>query len=284
MNRTTRVTISILCSLLLPVIAGACGTAPTSVPTEVPATPTALQLPAAAPTTATSATSAAAAPTTNAAGGEVTGASLYRVSCSACHGADLKGRDFELDGQKISVPALAWDDLNSMYQTQPGRGSVAAQLGLAITKGQDEKGGDMSTVMPRWSSLTQAQVDSLVQYLQAGGTAGGTAPTLEPAAMNLSGADLYVAACAACHGADGAGKTLEMDKNKITTASLHWSDLTMMYSADPSRGTTAQQAAIAIVKGQDEKGGDLNAMMPRWAFLSQAQVDSLIQYLQTTFP
>lgn len=284
MIRTSKLTVSILCVLLLPVLAAACGTAPTPVPTEVPPTPTALQLPAAAPTAASSATSAPAAPTTNAAGAEVAGASLYQLSCAACHGADTKGSEFTLDGQTISVPALAWADLNSMYQAKPERGTVADQVALAITKGQDENGDEMSTVMPRWSTLSQSQVDSLVQYLQTGSAASGAASTLTPAALNLSGAQLYAAACAACHGADGAGKTLEKDGNKITTPSLHWGELTQTYSADPSRGTIAQQVALGITNGQDETGGDLNTMMPRWSVLSQAQVDSLVQYLQTTFP
>ena len=282
MIRTNKLAMSILSALLLLVLAAACAPAATPAPTEVPPTPTALELPTAALATAAPAPSAPA-PTTNAAGGEVTGASLYQISCAACHGADLKGSTFEMDGQKIDVPALAWDDLSTTFQTQPDRGNLATQLGLAITKGQDETGADLNAMMPRWSSLSQAQVDSLVQYLQTASTAGGAAPTLEPAAMNLTGAQLYAAACAACHGDDGAGKTMDMDGNKITTPSLHWGDLTQTYSADPSRGTVAQQVAIGITKGQDETGGDLNAMMPHWSFLSQGQVDSLVQYLQTTF-
>ena len=102
--------------------------------------------------------------------------------------------------------------------------------------------------------------------------------------MNLMGEHLYVAACAACHGNDGAGKTLEMDGNKIETPSLHWGELSQTYSADTSRGTVEEQVALGITKGLDETGGDLNAMMPRWTFLSQAQVDSLVQYLKTAFP
>ena len=284
MNRTTQLAISTLSALLLLVLAAACTPAATPAPTEVPSTPTALQMSTAEPATAAPATSAAAGPTTNAPVGEVSGASLYQVSCAACHGADLKGSTFEMDGQKIDVPALAWDDLSATFQTQPARGNLATQLGLAITKGQDETGADLNAMMPRWSSLSQAQVDSLVQYLQTASSAGGTVPTLEPAAMNLNGEQLYKAACAACHGDDGAGKTQEMDGNKITTPSLHWTDLTQTYSADASRGTVAQQVALGITKGQDETGGDLNAMMPRWSFLSQAQVDSLVQYLQTAFP
>jgi mono/diheme cytochrome c family protein len=274
---------SILTALLLPGLLAACASAPTDVPTELPPPPTALQLPAAAATAAMPATRAPAAPTAAAAPGEVSGASLYQVSCAACHGADLKGSNFELDGQKISVPAITWDELTSTYSADPSRGTVVQQVALGITKGQDEKGGDLNTMMPRWSSLSQAQVDSLVQYLQSPGSAGG-AVALSPEGAALSGAQLYAASCASCHGADANGLSLEKEGGKITTPSLHWSELTNTFSADPSRGTVAQQVAIAIIKGQDETGGDLNPMMPRWSFLSQAQVDGLVQYLQTTFP
>ncbi len=116
-------------------------------------------------------------------------------------------------------------------------------------------------------------------------TAGTTAASnLSPEAASLMGEQLYQAACAACHGADGAGKTFEMDGQKIEVPSLAWSELTATYSADPSRGSVEQQVALGFTKGQDETGEDLPAMMPRWSSLSQAQVDSLIQYLQTAFP
>ena len=136
--------------------------------------------------------------------------------------------------------------------------------------------------MPRWSSLSQSQVDSVIALLKTGGSTSGTA-SLSPAATNLMGQQLYEAACAACHGTDGAGKSFEMDGNKIDTPALSWADLSSTYS-DASRGTVAQQLALAITKGQDEEGSDLEPMMPRWSFLSQAQVDSLVQYLQTAFP
>ena len=163
MIHSNKLAITVMSALLSLVLAGACAPAATPVPTEVPPTPTALQMPTAEPATAAPAN---AAPAASAAGGEVTGASLYQVSCAACHGADLKGNTFDMDGQKIDVPALAWDDLSATFQTQPDRGNLSTQLGLAITKGQDETGADLNAMMPRWSSLSQAQVDSLVQYLQ----------------------------------------------------------------------------------------------------------------------
>ncbi len=271
--------------LLLSVLAAACASSsiPVSAPTAVPPTPTPLEMLTAAPATEAPATAAPASAGVSSTGTELAGAALYQISCAGCHGQDRAGNNFDQDGQKISVPALAWNDLNKTYSTDPSRGSAADQLALTITKGQDETGGDLNAMMPRWSSLSQQQVDSLVQYLQTADTASGAAPTLTPAALNLKGEQLYQAACAACHGTDGAGKTFESDGNKITTPSLQWSELTKTYSTDPSRGSAADQAALAITKGQDETGGDLNAMMPRWSFLSQEQVVSLIQYLQTSF-
>ena len=43
---------------------------------------------------------------------ELTGASLYQFSCAACHGKDRTGSTFELAGQTIKTPGLAWDNLN----------------------------------------------------------------------------------------------------------------------------------------------------------------------------
>ncbi len=285
MNRTPKAVTSIVCLLLLPLLAAACGTAPAAAPTAVPPSPTPLPVAAVAQSSSSSANTAPTAAAAEApAGGEVTGAALFEVSCAACHGQDRAGTNFDMDGQKISPPSLAWSDLATTYATDPSRGTVEQQVALSITKGQDETGGDLNAMMPRWSSLSQAQVDSLVQYLKTANTTSAEAAPLTGDAANVQGEQLYAMACAACHGSDAAGKTFELDGNKIDTPSLHWGDLSSTYATDPSRGTVEQQVAISITKGLDEKGGDLNAMMPRWSFLSQAQVDSLVQYLKTAFP
>jgi mono/diheme cytochrome c family protein len=208
---------------------------------------------------------------------ELTGASLYQYSCAACHGKDHSGSTFELAGQTIKVPGLVWDNMNRRYQSDPSRGSVPEQVTLAITKGQDAGGGELNPMMPRWSALCQAQIDSLIQYIQSGDTTLGTPAT------DLMGEQLFRASCAACHGMDGAGQTFKKDGNTIATPSLHWNELRQTFSRDPNRGSVAEQIALAIINGKDEAGAELNTMMPRWSFLSQGQVDSLVQYLQTTF-
>ncbi len=280
--RSTKTALVLLSMAAVAALVAACGTAATPAPTPVPATPTPLQMPTSAPAKQAPAAEVPGAAASINATNDLMGADLFQVSCAACHGADRAGKDFEVDGQKISPPALAWDDLSATYQTDTTRGTLEQQLALAITKGEGETGDQLEPMMPHWSSLSQAQVDSLIQYLQTPVTAGET-PSLSPAAQNLTGQALYEAACAACHGEDGAGKTFESAGNTITTPSLSWSELSQTYAANPSRGDVAQQVAISITKGQDENGEDLNPMMPHWSFLSQAQVDSLVQYLQTTF-
>jgi mono/diheme cytochrome c family protein len=292
--RTLKLTLLLFGAASLVVLVAACASAPTPAPTAVPPTPTAIQPPTAvlpntgptsAPTTAP-ATAAASAPTSapsSGASSEINGASLFELSCSPCHGQDAAGKNFEDDGNKISPPSLSWSDLSQMYSTDPSRGTVEQQFAIAVTKGLDESGDDLNTMMPRWSSLTQTQVDSLAQYIQTIDTTASAAPTLSPAAVDLMGEQLFQTSCAACHGQDGAGKTFELDNNTISTPSLSWSDMSQTYASDPSRGTVEQQLTLAITKGQDETGDDLNAMMPRWSFLSQEQVDSLIQYIQATF-
>ena len=208
---------------------------------------------------------------------ELTGAALYQFSCAACHGKDHTGSTFELAGQTIKVPGLIWDHMNRGFQADPSRGSVPDQVALAITKGQDAGGGELNSMMPRWSALSQAQVDSLIQYIQTGET------TIDTTATNLMGEQLFRTSCAACHGMDGAGQTFKKDGNTIATPSLHWNELRQTFSRDPNRGSVPEQIALAITNGKNETGAELNTMMPRWSFLSQAQVDSLVQYLQTTF-
>ena len=286
MIKSTKTILALLSALLVLALAGACSPAATpQAPTPVPPTPTAVLPPTAVPPTTApaavvSATTAPISAASTTSGAEVTGASLFQLSCAECHGQDRAGITFTSDGQTISVPELTWDELSKMYSENPSRGDVPQQLTLTITKGQDEEGDDLNSMMPRWSSLSDAQVASLIQYLQ---TASGASSELSAAAANLEGEQLYQAACAACHGEDGAGKTFDVDGNKISTPSLQWSDLSKMYSENPDRGDVAQQLSLAITKGQDEEGEDMDPMMPHWSFLSQAQVDSLVQYIQTTF-
>ncbi len=95
-----------------------------------------------------------------------TGKQLYDLSCASCHGVTGQGNTFSRKGQTIKVPALSWSDLSQAYATVPSRGSVEKQVSEAISKGLDEKGEALNPMMPRWASLSKAQVDSLVNYVK----------------------------------------------------------------------------------------------------------------------
>ena len=267
--------------ILISLVIAACAAPPNVAPANnVPPSPTPLPMPEAMSTMMDNTAPVSGMMQMPATNPDLTGASLYELSCSACHGSDRAGSTFEVDGQTIKVPALTWDDLNQMYSENPSRGTVPEQLLLAITKGQDESGDEMPAMMPRWS-FSQGQVDSLVQFIQSGGTV--SAADLSPAAKDLNGEQLFLTSCAACHGVNGEGKTFEDEGNTIETPALSWSELNDMYSENPDRGNVHDQLVLAITKGQDESGDDMPSMMPRWSFLSQEQVDSLIQYIQETF-
>src|SRR5579859_3992138 len=268
-----RVSSLLMAALIVGVLAAGCSPGATPAPTAAPASPTLLPLP---PT----ATPVPIVATTAANPNEVAGAQLFQMSCAACHGGDASGSSFSKDGQQIQPPSLKCADLVKLYTAQPDRGTAEQQTALAIVKGQDETGADLNAMMPRWTSLSSSQVDSLVAYLKA-----GPAPvtTLSGPATQLMGEQLFQTSCAACHGKDGTGQSFVKDGQKIEPPTLSWAALAKLYTTQPDRGTPEQQAALAIVKGQDETGADLNAMMPRWTVLSQAQVDSLVQYIKTNF-
>jgi mono/diheme cytochrome c family protein len=280
-------------ALALLVLAAAC--APAAAPTPVPSTPvpptplppppTAVTAPTSVPPPAVKSAPTSAATTAPAAAtaAEVTGQQLFALACASCHGQNQQGSKFTSDGQTISVPSLSWADLSKMYTTKPDRGSVEQQVALAITQGQDEQGEAMNEMMPHWSSLSQSQVSSLTEYLKNGGTASGETASLSGTATQLQGEQLFQTSCAACHGANGQGSKFTRNGQSISVPSLSWADLSKMYATKPDRGSVEQQVALAITQGQDEQGEAMNEMMPHWSFLSQPQVDSLIQYIKTAF-
>jgi mono/diheme cytochrome c family protein len=293
MPKSIHLALLLVAALALLALAAACApaAAPTAVP-PTPAPPTALPPPPTATTALTTVpptapppaptTAATTALTTAAVGAEVTGQQLFALACASCHGPSAQGSTFTRKGQTIKVPTLGWADLSKMYSTKPDRGSVEQQLVLAITQGEDEEGDSFNAMMPRWSPLSQNQVTSLIDYLKNAGTAPAATPALSGAATQLMGQQLFQTSCATCHGANAEGNKFTRKGQTVSVPSLKWSDLAETYSTDPSRGSVEQQVALAITKGQDESGEALNAMMPHWTLLSQAQVDSLVAFLKTT--
>jgi cytochrome c oxidase subunit II len=103
--------------------------------------------------------------------------------------------------------------------------------------------------------------------------------TVDPAssgAMMMGGGRL---ACASCHGPDGRGGVHNMGMmhdmgtmQTMTAKDIRWSVLQNEFDAEKFR--------LAVTKGQDPDGTQLNANMPRWNIGSDDLAD-LIAYLKT---
>ena len=80
-------------------------------------------------------------------------------------------------------------------------------------------------------------------------------------------------ACVSCHGPDGKGGKHSMGMMQVMDAKdIRWSVLQPEYNAEKFR--------LAVVKGQDPDGTQLNSNMPRWN-ISNADLADLIAFLKT---
>lgn len=80
-------------------------------------------------------------------------------------------------------------------------------------------------------------------------------------------------ACASCHGPNGQGGKHSMGMMQVMDAKdIRWSVLQPEFDADKFR--------LAVTKGQDPDGTQLNTDMPRWN-ISDEDLADLITYLKT---
>jgi cytochrome c oxidase subunit II len=107
----------------------------------------------------------------------------------------------------------------------------------------------------------------------------GTAP--DGIAIPRSGGMMMRRGCAACHGADGRGRSTPMfTAPDITYANL--TDPAGMLEPDGSRGHTYTDVELrrAVIEGFKPDGEELESPMPRWR-LSEEQWRDLLAYLKT---
>jgi ubiquinol-cytochrome c reductase cytochrome c subunit len=131
-------------------------------------------------------TAAGPAPTTIAVAGTdvAAGRDLYLVSCAACHGDNAQGT--------VNAPSI----------TQAG----PALLDFMMRTGRMPLPEPKSPLVRGQPLLTPAQIADVVAYVSSLGGGGPEIPNVATSGADLAlGRRLFIANCAACHGAGGAG-------------------------------------------------------------------------------
>lgn len=92
------------------------------------------------------------------------GAALTQsLACTSCHGADLAGSDTPVG----AAGALAWPP-NLTPDPDTGLGGWSDdEIARAIRTGVDDQGAPLCTAMPRFDTLGDDQMGSLVAYLRS---------------------------------------------------------------------------------------------------------------------
>jgi mono/diheme cytochrome c family protein len=114
-------------------------------------------------------------------------------------------------------------------------------------------------------------------YLTGTDANGNTIPRTRVGGMMASGL-----ACADCHGSDAKGRSIRVMMGQYDTPDIRWSTLSSAVDPEGQPQTPFDEAgfARAVRDGVDPEGQTLKFPMPHWQ-LTDAQVQALIQYLQT---
>lgn len=164
------------------------------------------------------------APVSVSAATESDGRELFIESCASCHGSDGTGTD---SGPSIVDAGAATAD----FQLRTGRMPLADDGAQTVRKS------------PAFSS---DEIDALTVFVASLGT-GPEIPTVDLAGADLSnGQELFVANCAACHGATGNGGGAGAG---ALAPSLHVADLVEI--AEAMLTGPGEMPVFASVEGED---------------------------------
>jgi len=187
------------------------------------------------------------------------GEALYTSLCSSCHGANLEGspREVTLSGEQVRVDEPPLRYIYSRYEAAGRSEEEINQLMLdAISKGRP------GTVMPTWSlayggSLNSAQIENIIVFIQS------AQDTFPAPAKGATGAQLFAANCAGCHGVEadgvgGVGPNLQVALSRMSEAEL----------LDTIRN--------GRMRGEHPTQG---YSMPAWAALGDDAIDALFDFI-----
>ncbi len=169
------------------------------------------------------------------------GRELYVSGCSSCHGPRGEGVTTS-DGEARGPSIVDSGEAGAYFQLSTGRMPL---------------GNSLITPLPKRPAYTTAEIAALVAYVGSLG-AGPPLPRIEVADADLSrGAELFLADCAACHSASGAGGALSYGRSAPSLS-----------EAEPL------EVATALRSGP----GEMPVFDP--ALLDQAELNDVTRYVQ----
>lgn len=126
-----------------------------------------------------------------------TGADVYRVYCSACHGARGEGRD---------LPELA---TRGPSVTNPDFLAVAGDDYLRATLDLGREGRNMPAWGTKQGGLTAAEIEAVIAFLRQSEPQPPSFEAVMAEAPDAAlGRQLFTGSCASCHGADAQGNVI----------------------------------------------------------------------------
>ncbi|MFA9454396.1 MAG: c-type cytochrome, partial [Candidatus Aminicenantaceae bacterium] len=177
----------------------------------------------------------------------LTGAEAYPLLCSACHGKEGEGKDYEK--YETGVPSLGDQDFLS----------VASEDLIAFTITHGRSGRQMAAWLPRFSGLKAEEIRDLAAHVKSQRVVLSELAAVHSNRGDVqAGRELYLENCALCHGEDGKGAQVITISNADMLAAA--SDTYLYETITRGRGNTA---------------------MPGWGRFSSEELAHILAFLRS---
>jgi len=177
----------------------------------------------------------------------LTGAEAYPMLCSACHGKEGEGKDYEK--YETGIPSLGDQDFLS----------VASGDLIAFTITHGRSGRQMAAWLPRFSGLWHEEIRALAAHIKSRRQVwSDLSVVLSIQGDGQAGHELYLKNCALCHGEDGRGAQVITISNSDMLAAAE--DEFLYETITQGRGNTA---------------------MPGWGEFSSEELAHILAFLKS---
>jgi len=177
----------------------------------------------------------------------IKGESLYQYCCTACHGKQREGKNY--NEYETGVPELGNRDFLS----------VASSSFIRFTIFNGRSWRQMASWLPQFSGLNETEIDSAVIFIRNSKQTNSSYNAVSEINGNIQkGRSLYNYECSMCHGDSGEGSiALPLNNSDFLKVA---SDRFIYYTISDGRYNTA---------------------MPSWSFLASNEISDLIAFIRS---